>query len=116
MHAGQVMNLGSVPGYSNGGTIHVIVNNQIGFTTDPKLMRSTPHPSDMAKGSGAPIFHVNADDPEAVVRACQLAVDYWIKFQKDVVIDVVGPLGLRRDQLRKCSIFICALPKSEMDI
>jgi 2-oxoglutarate dehydrogenase E1 component len=58
------MQMSRVPGYSTGGTIHVIVNNQIGFTTDPKRARSTPYPSDIAKSVGAPIFHVNADDPE----------------------------------------------------
>ena len=57
-------------------TVHIVVNNQIGFTTVPRRARSSPHPSDVAKGYGAPIFHVNGDDPEAVVRACRLAADF----------------------------------------
>jgi 2-oxoglutarate dehydrogenase E1 component len=60
----EAMQMSRLAGYSTGGTIHVIVNNQIGFTTDPKRARSTPYPSDIAKSVGAPIFHVNADDPE----------------------------------------------------
>ncbi|KAK3241217.1 hypothetical protein CYMTET_48998 [Cymbomonas tetramitiformis] len=86
----EVMQLAAVEGYSTGGTIHVVLNNQIGFTTDPRRSRSTPHPTDFAKGISAPIVHVNADDPEAVVRACELAVDWRQTFQEDVVIDLVG--------------------------
>ncbi|GAQ84781.1 2-oxoglutarate dehydrogenase E1 component [Klebsormidium nitens] len=85
----EVMQLSDLPEYTTGGTIHVILNNQIGFTTDPKLARSSPHPSDVAKGVGAPIFHVNGDDPEAVVRVCQLAVDWRQRFKRDVVVDLV---------------------------
>jgi 2-oxoglutarate dehydrogenase E1 component len=70
------LKLSDLPEYTTGGTIHVIINNQIGFTTDPKLARSSPHPSDVAKGVGAPIFHCNGDDPEGVVQCCRLAVDW----------------------------------------
>lgn len=61
----EVMQLQDLPDYTTGGTIHIVVNNQIGFTTVPRRARSSPHPSDVAKGYGAPIFHVNGDDPEA---------------------------------------------------
>lgn len=66
-----------------------MVNNQIGFTTPPSEARSSPHPTDMAKAIGAPVFHVNADDPEAVVRACSMAADWRAAFKRDVVIDLV---------------------------
>jgi len=84
----EVLQLSSLPEYSTGGTAHVIVNNQIGFTTDPKLARSSPHPTDFAKAVGAPIFHVNGDDPEAVAHACQLAVEWRQLFGRDVVVDL----------------------------
>lgn len=87
--AAEVMQLSDLPQYTTGGTIHVIINNQIGFTTDPKLARSSPHPSDVAKGVGAPIFHCNGDDPEGVAHCCRLAVDWRQKFQTDVVVDLV---------------------------
>ncbi|CAI5985222.1 unnamed protein product, partial [Closterium sp. NIES-65] len=87
--APEVLQLSDLPEYTTGGTIHVIINNQIGFTTDPKLARSSPHPSDFAKAVGAPIFHVNADDPEAVAHICSLAVDWRQTFGKDVVVDLV---------------------------
>ncbi|GBG61860.1 hypothetical protein CBR_g23813 [Chara braunii] len=85
----EVMQLSNLPEYTTGGTIHLIINNQIGFTTDPKLARSSPHPSDVAKGVGAPIFHVNGDDPQAVCQACELAVEYRQRFLSDVVVDIV---------------------------
>lgn len=75
-------------GYRTGGTIHFIVNNQIGFTTSPIYSRSSPYPSDSAKMVQAPIFHVNGDDPEAVTHVCKVAVEFRQKFKKDVVIDM----------------------------
>ncbi len=75
-------------GYRAGGTIHFIVNNQIGFTTAPKFSRSSPYPSDIAKGAQAPIFHCNGDDPEAVVYAAKVATEFRQKFGLDVVIDM----------------------------
>ncbi|CAG8583475.1 6676_t:CDS:2 [Acaulospora morrowiae] len=78
-----------LPNYTTGGTIHIVVNNQIGFTTDPRFARSTPYCSDIAKVVNAPIFHVNGDDVEAVTFVCQLAAEWRQTFKKDVVIDVV---------------------------
>ena len=75
-------------GYRTGGSIHFIVNNQIGFTTYPRYSRSSPYPSDVAKMIEAPIFHVNGDDPEAVVYAAKVAIEFRQRFQKPVVIDM----------------------------
>ncbi|KAF8208766.1 2-oxoglutarate dehydrogenase E1 component [Mycena galopus ATCC 62051] len=85
----ETMGFHNLPNYGTGGTIHLIVNNQIGFTTDPRFSRSTPYPSDIAKSIDSPIFHVNGDNVEAVNFVCQLAADYRAKFKKDVVIDIV---------------------------
>lgn len=85
----ETMGFHNLPGYGTGGTIHLIVNNQIGFTTDPRFARSTPYPSDIAKSIDAPIFHVNGDNVEAVSFVCQLAADWRAKFKKDVVVDIV---------------------------
>ena len=81
--------MSGLPGHNTGGTIHIIINNQIGFTTSPRFARSSPHPSDVAKMVDAPIIHVNGDDPEAVVYATRIATEFRIKFNRDVVIDLV---------------------------
>src|SRR5213594_742241 len=86
----ETFNLARLKGYTTGGTIHLIANNQLGFTTDPKEARSTDYASDLAKGFDVPIIHVNADDPEACLAAARLAVMYRDKFHGDVVIDLVG--------------------------
>ncbi|TKA56616.1 hypothetical protein B0A53_01808 [Rhodotorula sp. CCFEE 5036] len=85
----ETMGFADLPNYGTGGTVHIIVNNQIGFTTNPSQGRSTPYPSDIAKAIDAPIFHVNGDDAEAVTFVCQLAADWRAKFRKDVVIDLI---------------------------
>lgn len=86
----ETMGFTLLPAYATGGTIHIIVNNQIGFTTDPRFARLTPYPLDIAKSINAPIFHVNADDVEAVVFIMNLAADYRAHFHADVIIDLVG--------------------------
>jgi 2-oxoglutarate dehydrogenase E1 component len=77
-----------LPGYNTGGAVHFVINNQIGFTTSPQFARSSPYPSDVAKGVQSPILHVNGDDPEAVTFACKLAIDYRQTFRRDIVIDM----------------------------
>ena len=86
----EVLNLANLPGYRTGGTIHVVVNNQIGFTTPPSKGRSSVYSTDVAKINQVPIFHVNADDPEAAYRVLEIALDYRQEFHKDVVIDLIG--------------------------
>jgi 2-oxoglutarate dehydrogenase E1 component len=86
----ETLNLGSLAGYSTGGTLHLITNNQVGFTTDPADARSTRYSSDLAKGFDIPIFHVNADDPEASLSVIRLAMAFRRRFGKDVVVDLVG--------------------------
>ena len=86
----ETFNLGSLAGYRTGGTIHIITNNQIGFTTDWMDARSTRHASDAAKGWDVPILHVNADDAEACIAAIRLGMAYREKFEQDVLIDLVG--------------------------
>jgi 2-oxoglutarate dehydrogenase E1 component len=84
----EVLALSELRGYRTGGTVHIIVNNQIGFTTSPKYSRFTPYPTDVAKSVQAPIFHVNGDDPEAVAYVCGLAVEFRQTFKRDVVVDI----------------------------
>ncbi|HEY2326485.1 MAG TPA: 2-oxoglutarate dehydrogenase E1 component [Gaiellaceae bacterium] len=86
----ETFNLQALVGYSTGGTLHLITNNQIGFTTDPSQGRSTRYSSDLAKGFDVPIVHVNADDPEAALAAVRLSLAYRRRFGQDVVIDLVG--------------------------
>ena len=86
----ETLNLDGLPGYSTGGTLHLIANNQVGFTTDPTEGRSTRYSSDLAKGFDVPIIHVNADDPEAAISAIRLALAFRRRFEIDVVIDLVG--------------------------
>ena len=86
----ETLNLADLKGYRTGGTIHIIINNQIGFTTSPEAGRSTIYSTDVARMTQLPIFHINGDDPEAAYRALQIALDYRQEFNKDVVLDVVG--------------------------
>jgi 2-oxoglutarate dehydrogenase E1 component len=86
----ETLNLARLRGYETGGTLHIIVNNQIGFTTDPQEARSTNYASDLARGFDIPVFHVNADDPEACLAVVRLALAYRTRFQADVLIDLIG--------------------------
>ncbi len=86
----ETLNLQALKGYTTGGTIHLIQNNQVGFTTDPEEARSTPYAADMAKGFNVPIVHVNADDVEACTAAVRLAMAYRERWNRDIVIDVIG--------------------------
>ncbi|MBA2536282.1 MAG: 2-oxoglutarate dehydrogenase E1 component [Actinobacteria bacterium] len=86
----ETLNLQALDGYSTGGTLHIIANNQVGFTTDPSEGRSTRYSSDVAKGYDAPIVHVNADDAEAAVASIRLAMAYRARFAQDVIVDLVG--------------------------
>jgi len=86
----ETMHLGELPDYSTKGTIHVVVNNQIGFTTDPRYSRSSPYCTEVGRVVNAPIFHVNADDPEAVMLVCNIAAEWRAVWHKDVIIDLVG--------------------------
>lgn len=86
---GETFHLSQLSGYTTGGTLHIVINNQIGFTTTPSYARSSPYCTDIAKAVQAPIFHVNGDDPEAVVHVARMATEFRQEFGKDVVIDVV---------------------------
>jgi 2-oxoglutarate dehydrogenase E1 component len=86
----ETLNMSQLRAYRTGGTIHIIVNNQVGFTTPPTEARSTVYATDIAKAIQAPIFHINGDDPEAVARMAQLAYEYRQQFQKDVVLDIIS--------------------------
>ena len=81
--------MSGLPGHNTGGTIHIIVNNQIGFTTSPRFARSSPYPSDLGKVVDSPILHCNGDDPEAVVHCAKIAIEFRQQFNKDVVIDMI---------------------------
>ena len=84
----ECLGFSGIRGYNTGGCLHFIVNNQVGFTTSPQFARSSPYPSDVAKGVQAPIFHVNGDDPEAVTFASKIAIEFRQKFHRDIVIDM----------------------------
>jgi len=84
----ECLGFSGLRGYNTGGTVHFIINNQVGFTTSPQFARSSPYPSDVARTVQAPIFHVNGDDPEAVTFVCKFAADYRQRFNRDVVIDM----------------------------
>ena len=84
----ETFHLSDLPSYTTHGTVHVVVNNQIGFTTDPRMARSSPYPTDVARVVNAPIFHVNSDDPEAVMYVCKVAAEWRNTFHKDVVVDL----------------------------
>ncbi len=84
----ECLGFSGIRGYNTGGCVHFIINNQIGFTTSPQFARSSPYPSDVAKGVQAPIFHVNGDDPEAVTFATKMAVEFRQTFHRDVVVDM----------------------------
>ncbi|XP_015178830.1 PREDICTED: 2-oxoglutarate dehydrogenase, mitochondrial isoform X3 [Polistes dominula] len=86
----ETMHLSDLPDYTTHGTIHIVVNNQIGFTTDPRHSRSSPYCTDVARVVNAPIFHVNSDDPESVMHVCKVAAEWRATFHKDVVIDIVS--------------------------
>ncbi|XP_025108212.1 2-oxoglutarate dehydrogenase, mitochondrial-like isoform X2 [Pomacea canaliculata] len=85
----ETLHLSDLPAFTTHGTIHVVVNNQIGFTTDPRMARSSPYCTDVARVVNAPIFHVNADDPEAVTYVCKVAAEWRATWGKDVVVDLV---------------------------
>ncbi len=95
----ETLNLQGLPGYTTGGTIHIIVNNQVGFTTDPEDSRSTRYASDMAKGFDMPIVHVNADDVDSCVAAVHLATEFRQRFAHDVLIDLIGYRRLGHNEL-----------------
>jgi 2-oxoglutarate dehydrogenase E1 component len=84
----ESLELSELKGYRTGGTVHFVVNNQIGFTTSPSYARSSPYPSDVGKIIQAPIFHVNGDDPEAVVHVARIAIEFRYRFKKDVIVDI----------------------------
>jgi len=86
----ETLHMSELPSYTTRGTVHIVANNQIGFTTDPRFSRSSRYCTDVGRVVNAPIFHVNADDPEAVLHVCKIAAEYRATFHKDVVLDIVG--------------------------
>ncbi|UZK69119.1 2-oxoglutarate dehydrogenase E1 component [Sphingomonas sp. S1-29] len=84
----ECLGFSGIRGYNTGGCLHFVINNQVGFTTSPQFARSSPYPSDVAKGVQAPVFHVNGDDPEAVTFACKMAIEFRQAFKRDIVIDM----------------------------
>src|SRR5437764_3447465 len=86
----ETLQLAQLRGYRTGGTIHIIINNQIGFTTSPEAGRSSIYSTDVARMTQLPIFHINGEDPEAAYRALRIALDYRQAYKKDIVLDVVG--------------------------
>ena len=84
----ETLNLAGLEGYATGGTVHLVVNNQIGFTTDPRDARSTRYCTDITRMLKVPVFHVNGEDPEAVIQVTRLAIEFRQRFGKDVVIDM----------------------------
>lgn len=86
----ETFHLSDLPQYTTHGTIHIVANNQIGFTTDPRFSRSSSYCTDVGKVVGAPIIHVNADDPDAVVAVSRIAAEFRQRFKKDIVIDIIG--------------------------
>jgi 2-oxoglutarate dehydrogenase E1 component len=99
----ETLNLSALEGYSTGGSLHLIANNQVGFTTDPSEGRSTRYSSDLAKGYDVPIIHVNADDPEAAMSAVRLALAFRRRFESDVVGAQAGSRGAQGDLRRSAS-------------
>uniref|UniRef100_A0A7S4UG30 2-oxoglutarate dehydrogenase, mitochondrial n=1 Tax=Paramoeba aestuarina TaxID=180227 RepID=A0A7S4UG30_9EUKA len=100
----ESLHLNDLPKYTTRGSIHIVVNNQIGFTTDPRDARSTPHPTDVAKNVNAPIVHVNADDVEAVVHVFKMAAEFRQIFQEDFVIDLVGYRRHGHNEIDPCEM------------
>jgi 2-oxoglutarate dehydrogenase E1 component len=100
----ETLDLSQLRGYRTGGTVHVIVNNQIGFTTNPTAARSSPYSSDVAKMIQAPIFHVNGDDPESTVHAARIATEYRYRFKADVVFDLWGYRRAGTQRIRRAGL------------
>ena len=86
----EALALSKLPNFSCGGTIHIITNNQVGFTTEPTNYRSFKNSSDLVKPFEVPILRVNSSDPVAVIKACRFAIEYWSKYGKDVMLDMIG--------------------------